>query len=379
MAEQFSFTGNPALVILKSTKLLTPGILRVDAIYYDPPVRKIKGMMAVKKGAGYFIEPLDVKQGLSLIGKMRKKKTPTGWYAPGELPYRLDQKNTNFKGVFGELDKLVLLIRYPNNFDGEHDLLFFHFPADMSNYSLSARKNRLTPDMKEVIAKNLLNAVKMLITNAGNDQKILQMISENIAAASRDLEQLNQKMLETRKKYEESLVISCNHYLEKIARAHKRKYKFSEGAIRRIRTYEGEFHKLEDVVVRAVKMADNLNFQTAADVLVITEGNLNFTTDAPFTAETDIADQGIYSKAVKFLNRLEKGYNRAKEQNLPTTSKNVAALLDNPVKPAAISYSVNYHEESIKKLFRLYPEKWKALKTDFKPILKLVEKQMRFS
>lgn len=90
-------------------------------------------------------------------------------------------------------------------------------------------------------------------------------------------------------------------------------------------------------------------------------GHLNFSDISSSERKPDEPELGIYTKAARFLNRLETGLARAKKQNLPPTSKNVSALMDEPVKPPAISYSVNYHQENIKKLFKMYPDKWNGI------------------
>jgi transcriptional regulator with GAF, ATPase, and Fis domain len=169
-------------------------------------------------------------------------------------------------------------------------------------------------------------------------------------------------------------VISCKHYLDKFSLQNKRVYTFSDSALQSIKAYEGEFHKLERIIERAVEVANNLISGTAPTKITLTESHLNFSWDETPVQETGPLDHGVYSVAAKFLNRLETGLLRAREQNMASTSKNVAASMDNPVKPPAISYSVDYHRDNIKKLFKLYPDKWHLLKTEFKPIMKLVEK-----
>lgn len=372
MSGQFSFRGNQAQVILNNTKLLAPGIEKVDVIYYDPVKRRLCAEMATLQNGNYIIEPLNIASAITSFNKMRKLKKLTEWFDRKEIPYQLDIEEVNRKGMFGEKDKVVLLLRFPNNFDGENDLAFFYFPANMSNYMLDGNKKTLTPAIKEVIAKNFRNSLMMLLANAENDQKILQMISENISAAGRMSEKINKKLHITRKKYEESLVISCKHYLEKFAEHFNGKYAFSDSAIQRIKEYEGEFHKLEEIIGRAVEVANNLVFGIPPAKITLTESHLNFSWDE--TPDLNPLEHGIYSLAAKFLNRIEKGALRVKDQNMQLTSKNVSSSLDDPIKQSAISASVNYHTDSIKELFKLYPDKWQILKSEFKPIMKLVEK-----
>jgi ribosomal protein L18E len=374
MPGKFSFIGYPAKVILKNSKLLVPGIERVDVVYFDPLKKRLAAKMATKQGETYATERLNVSSCIPPLNKMRSRKTPAEWYGRHEIPYELNSKEANNKGVFGEMDKVVLLTRFPNNFDGENDLVFFYFSADMSNYVMSGTKKNLTPEIKEIIARSIRNSLLMILSNAANDQQVLKMISENMAAAGQNLERVNKKLIDTNRKYQESLVISCKHYLDKFSLQNKRTYAFSDSAIQCIKTYEGEFHKLERIIETAVEVADNLIFGAAPSKITLSESHLNFLRDEAPVQEMDPLDNGIYSVSAKFLNRLETGFLRTKDKNLPPTSKNVASALDSPVKPAAISYSVDYHKDNIKTLFKLYPDKWQLLKTEFKPIMKLVEK-----
>ena len=374
MSGEFSFIGYPAQVILKNSKLLVPGIERVDVVYFDPVTKRLSANMATKQGEKHTTENLNISSSIPPLNKMRSRKPPTEWYGRREIPYQFDSKEANRKGVFGEMDKVVLLARFPNNFDGENDLAFFYFSADMSNYTLSATKKKLSQEIKEVIAKSIRNSLLMVLSNAAKDQQVLKMISENIVAASKNLERVNKKLSETQAKYQESLVISCKHYLDKFSLQNKRNYAFSDSAIQSIKAYEGEFHKLEKIIERAVQIANNLIFGVPPAKITLSDSYLNFSMDEVPEQKLDPLDHGVYSVAAKFLMRLETGLLRTRDQNLTPTSKNVASAMDNPVKPPAISYSVDYHKENIKKLFKLYPDKWHLLKSEFKPIMKLVEK-----
>jgi hypothetical protein len=375
MPGQFSFMGYPAQVVLKASKLLVPGIERVDVVYYDPSAKGLVAGMIRKHENGYSQHSLEIDTALKVLKKMRRKKTPAEWYEPEEIPYQL-QKDTLRSGVFGEINKRVLLVRFPNHYDGENDLSFFYFQNDLSNYLMSGKPGRLTPDMKQVVAKNLRNAIMTILTHAENDRQVLQMISKNFSAAGENLEDLNKKIRDVRMKYEESLVISCKHYLYKAETKYGGKYRFSDAAVMKIREYDGEFHKLEEIINKAVDMVNNLTFSDHTGDRIIMAGHLNFSDISSSERKPDEPELGIYTKAARFLNRLETGLARAKKQNLPPTSKNVSALMDEPVKPPAISYSVNYHQENIKKLFKMYPDKWNGIKTEFKPIMKLVQRNV---
>ncbi len=374
MSGKFTFIGYPAEVILNNSKLLVPGIERIDVVYFDPVIKKLCAKMVTKEGEEYASESLNITSVIPSLNRMRKQKLQTEWHERDEIPYELNSKKAKTKDMFDEMDKVVLLARFPNNYDGENDLVFFYFAANMSNYGVSGTKNKLTPEIKHVIAKNIRNSLLMIVSNAANDQKVLQMISDNMSSIGHKLEQMNKQLNNTRRKYQESLVISCNHYLDNFSRQNKLNYKFSEAATQRIKDYEGEFHKLEDIIRRAVNIADNLLVGKPPASILITGSHLNFSPDEKPVQESDPLEHGVYSVSARFLNRLETGLLRVREQNLTPTSKNVANAMDNPVKPPAISYSVDYHKKNIKKLFELYPDKWLVLKTVFKPIMKLVEK-----
>ncbi len=211
MSGELSFIGFPAQVILKNSELLVPGIERVDVVYYDPVIKKLCALMVQKQGESYVTVSLDIVSSIPPLNKMRKRKGPTEWYGRREIPYQFDSKEANRKGVFGEMDKVVLLLRIPNKFDGENDLVFFYFAVDMSNFVLGGTKKKLTPEIKEVISKCIRNSVQMILSNAADDQEILKLFSENVKSSGRKLDKMNKQLNETRGKYRESLVISCKH------------------------------------------------------------------------------------------------------------------------------------------------------------------------
>lgn len=377
LVKQFSFIGHPARILLRHAFNFVHGIEKIDLIFFDHTTAKLEGETGEIKKFEKTIQPMaiDLSARIGAINKERDKEQDFEWFENKMLPYHISEKNGKTRNLFNETEMIVLLVRFPNRYDGKKDLLFLFFEKEMKSFGLNKGDKELTATIKTILEKSFAKLLIQKVEEIYSDQEILLKISENVAISRKNIEWLNLKVREAGEKHEEILEISANQILEKYSHLFHRSYTFTEGAIAHIKKFPGKFSQLEEVIKSAIELANNLIIIEPKSAIPISEVHLNFTNSEEVeTQKPGTLDHGHYATAAKFLDRLENAAISVKMKKLPLTSENVASAHNIPIKPPAISYGAKYHKDKIVYLLNNYPDKWSTIRKDFKPLLNLIER-----
>lgn len=76
-------------------------------------------------------------------------------------------------------------------------------------------------------------------------------------------------------------------------------------------------------------------------------------------------------KTLSLLDRYESVADELQKKNLPILGKNIAAFCNPPISPPALTDSINKHAERIRQCLKNYPEKWKLIRNNYKPVKNL--------
>ncbi len=358
-------------LLLKHAHTLVPGISRVDAIYRTAGRDVLQGKCVTLNNGRGMTETLMVEENLPAIEKLRKGKSPYNWFAHNEIPYHIDDGLRRVGGMFDELEKVVLMLRIANTTDGLSDLMFFYFSADLRNFGPAGPDTTLSTSHKELMAKMLTGAISTVLQVGAADRDTWQMFSQMIADNRLKLHRLQQQLDEVSRRYEERVLDTCNHYLAELSGRYGKKYVFGKSAIRLINAYNGDYYKIENAVRQAVHLANMLFADADDEAVEITADLINFSAPEPDgKIEEKIADS-IYEKPFRYLDMLETAAQNVRDRNMAVTSQHVADALEKPVKPPAITWAINKHMKNIQQLFKLYPDKWPVIRSEFKPILRI--------
>ncbi|MFP4470149.1 MAG: hypothetical protein ACLFPE_05675 [Bacteroidales bacterium] len=369
MATELSFLCHPVENLLRHVHTLVSGINRVDAVYLHQGVLRARRVLLIS-GRG-LTEMLDLQAHIPSIEKLRKGKSAYNWFSPKEIPYHINDGTRKMGGMFDELEKVVLMLRIPNHEDQAGDLMFFYFAPDLRNFGPASTNSEITTAQKEIIAKSLVNAVQTIMNISASDRESWELFSQMTTDNRRKLQHLKKQFDEVSLRYEERLVDTCNYYLAGLAAKYGKNYAFGRGAEKLIREYKGDYFRIENAVTQAVKLANMLIPATEGETVEITEDLINFSApEAADNLEEQIANS-IYEKPYKYLNMLEEAAQRVRDNKIPVTSQHVADALQKPVKPPAITWSINKHMKNIQHLLKVYPEKWPVIRSEFKPILRI--------
>jgi|GEM_PF-2844285 len=378
VARQFSFIGHPARILLGRALEFVHGIEKIEMIYFDQTTASLDGATGELENQEWVIKPtsVDLVAKNGLINKERDtKKSDFEWFETSALPYNSSEKNNKVRTLFNETDMLVLLVRIPNYFDGQKDLLFLFFDKHMKHYGLNKGDKVLSASIKTILEKSFVKLLIRMTEEMYSDQEILASISEKLTSNGKSIEFLTNRFREAEQKSELMIEVAARQLLEKYGEMYNRTYFFTDGAISQIRKFKGNFILLEDVIKSGVELVNNLLIIEPKSALPVCEYHLTLNVETEVEKErTGVLDQGRFVLAIKYLDGLENAAKSVKMKNLALTSDNVAKAHDRPKKPSAITYSAKYHRDKIIYLLKNYPDRWPTIRNDFKPLRNIVEK-----
>lgn len=369
----FSFTENPILNVLELAHAMLPGIEKVIAVYYHSETFQLKAKCAIEViGQDKVIEDINIEDQDGIIDKLRKTNSYFNWYRKDETPFEMKQKKKQGQmNVFHELENVVLSLGYFNEHDKKHDLLFFYFNKDMSNFGVSDSDKFLTPENKKIIGFMLYNGIKTIMESAKKDISILSSYNENTKSLVKRYSQAKDELLKARNNYGLSLVDLCKMYVKEFRDGDFRfNYILTEDALNRIKAYQGDITELKNIIQKAVDYVTNLYFDSNEQDIYISEDYLNFETISTGTAtkpqEAQLYDR--YSKTIMLLDKLENAARDVVAKSMDLTSANVGNACSTPITAPAISDAVKKHRNKIVFLLNKYPERWKLIRSDFRPV-----------
>jgi hypothetical protein len=371
MSAEFSFLGHPAELLLRNAQVLLPGIRRIEAVFYHSESEAMRALMMNADDEQGRIEEVAIDGAESSLEKLRKVKTAWSWLSVDDVPFRIRKKSTALQDVFGELNKTVLLIRIPNDADNLNDLLFIYFPENLSNFGVKMAKKELTAEYKDIIARTLINSINTILQISKNDRDIWGIIKQMSLENRNKMQQKDKELERVQKMYEDRLAASCNYYLSEISAKEGNNYTFSPGALKLLKTSTLDYYRIENAIKLAVQLANNFTSGGKHDTIEITEDFLNFNA-SEVSGETDEITDSIYEKPFNYLNQLEEAALKVKENKMPLTANNLVKHLEKPVAPSAISWAITHYMNSFKQLLKLYPDNWPVIRSEFKPVLRII-------
>jgi hypothetical protein len=373
MLAEFSFIRHPLLKIMRFAHVLIPGIERIDVVFFDEKTKTLFARTRTKEMAFPFGKIMELDGAKNDIDKLRKTKARFMWVERQELPWNPPGDENIRKDLLSKMESLVLIIgvdsREKNNLK---DLAIFYFNDDLSNLLITSR-DKISARERDFVGSAYHSAVSAMIKASQVDMDVWEDFAPLLKNNEQVIDHLRMELKLMRKMYQERLVASCEFYLSKISMQFGRQYHFSEGAAEQIKQYEGEYFKLENAIKAGVRIANNLWGDNAAESIEIKESYLNFNTSRQIADIHDIHIQTELEKPFNYLNQIEEIALELRRTNLPVTGKNVASKMNPPVQPPSITMYLNSNQQKILKLFNFYTDKWKILRTDFKPTFNILE------
>jgi len=373
MKRVFSFSEKPVLFILQLLPSLLPGIEKVIAVYYSPDSARVISDLIRKESGGYVQESFEVSDSLSIFTRLRSDNAPYSWLRKEDLPFEIKPKERVQLEIFNELNNSILLIRILNISDNKNDLFFIYFNQDLSNFGTISPNKILSTDNKTIIGHILRNSILTFIKNNRSDKELFAILNENTRAMIMERNYLRDELEITREKYKEGLIRLSNSYLMDLNKENGIIYRFSDGAMKKIREYAGDIGNLKPVIAQAARYAETMNLEgSTLDILIADFHLVMDEKKEPRKKETisePVGDVPVkYNKTFLLLDKLENAAMHVKSKNMMLTGANIGHEFPTPVTPPAITDALKKHKQKILFLFREYPDRWEIIRNEFRPV-----------
>jgi hypothetical protein len=376
MIQELSFLKNPFIRLLENAHHFFPGLERIVAVYYDREKKDIASACVVPRVNPGLVDPVFLGENKILLQKSRVNKSPTAWLTRQELPYDLKAVENKQVEVFDEQHKTVLVLRFPNKYDGLQDIMFLYFQESMNMFGVNLTSRTLSTDYKSIIGYLVYHFVLAFTRIGESDTNATQSIVDSTKSVISTLIQSNEELTRTRQYYGQSLVDLCQNYLEELQADSSRRYRLHDSAIAKIEKYAGEIKYLKTIIKKAVMFAEYLEQDSTPGLLFIHDWHLNAETYVPEQRKEELSSypEDRYTKTIYLLDRLETAAKEVVMLKKKLTGKNVGELCDRPISAAAITDALDKHKKKIIDLFEKYPDKWEIIRNDFRPVKNLAIK-----
>ncbi len=376
MIAALAFLKNPLLRLLENAHLFFPGIEKIVAVYYDRDIKDLSAACVVPRSDPGQVESVNLEENKALIQRSRVNKSPTAWLTRQELPYDLIAVDKKQVEIFEERHKTVLVLRFPNLYDGLQDILFLYFQESMNMFGVNLTSRTLSTDYKSIIGFLIYHFILTFIRINESDSKSTQSLVDSTKSVISTFIQSKEELNRTRQYYGQSLVDLCQNYLEELQIDSNRRYRLHDSAIEKIKKYAGEIKYLKTIIKNAVMFAEYLERDAMPGLLFIHDWHLNAETYVPEQRKEEQYSypEDRYTKTIYLLDRLETAAKEVVMLKKKLTGKNVGQLCDHPISAAAITDALGKHKKKIIDLFEKYPDKWEIIRNDFRPVRNLAMK-----
>jgi hypothetical protein len=373
---EFSFIHHPVENMHRIIPSLMPGIERILTIHYDDTRKEIIGLVTNREDREYKTAIMDITKSLPVLQKFMDDKTPFNWYNKNHLPFSVAKSENNPSlDIFTELQNNVLLIRLPDELNQFKDLIFLYLNSNPSNFGVTNTINPLTTDNKSIIAFFMFNTLKTIAEEQRSNKNALKFSTSRTISVIDKAEELRHQMDRAKNNYGLSLVKLSQQYIHEMGLQNRRKYKLSAGAIEKIKNFQGELKDIELIIKEAIIYIESLFFDVS-DEIEILDWYLQFArTEKQFTpAESAEIKNDKYAKTINMLDKYEQAALVVKSRDMKMTGTNLGRSCPVPISAPAITGSITVHGNKINSLFKMFPEKWPILRSEFKPVKNLADK-----
>lgn len=347
-------TYHPMEFLLKKSKFIIQGIDCVDLVYRTTN-KELNAIFDNK------IATLNNEMNVSLQQKRASIIHPS-WYQRGEV-YQFTSTNRQLK-LEDEDSLTTLILPFPSIVDSHNDLLIIHFHSRIGIKNFDKAFKNLTTDEKSLISSLLYNSLNNDLQTILKEQKSFEQIKLHYAKVTDENEALKSRLSSTEEMYKSAMIRLTYNIIKDLEEEHKCQILLDDSAIHKIIINQLSYDQLKTAISNAFYIAYNLSM--GLNIIEINQSHLDFER----TKENTIQQyQFSGDKIIALLERYEVAAEIAFEKGYSINGKNVAANLNPPVTPPAITDALKKNDKKIALLLEQFPNKWKLIRKNLKPLI----------
>lgn len=375
MAGPFTFICNPMLSLLTISGQIIPGIEKTIVLFFDSDTNEIKCKSLINPGINNNIEDIKITR-YDVVEKFRKQKSGVNWQSASTLPFESIQTNKHQLNIFDELDNIVLCIGFTNNTDNYTDWLFLYLSNKSGNLGITTTSTISTTD-KNIIGALTYNTLNLFLSQNKHNSNSLMRLNNQMQHLYNENDMLKKQVSELKNSISNNYITKATEIVNSFSNKYLLKIELSTDAIEKIGLYRGSIQILEKAINQAVEIAINTNYGLPGKAVKINGwaiklDNLNAITNNTDDNNTPNINQRYY-RTLKLLDKLENAALKVAQNDLKLTGENVGNACEQPITAPAITDALKNHHKKVQSLMEQFPERWKTIRTSFKPVLNIIE------
>jgi len=347
-------TYHPIEYLLERSSELFPGLVSIEACW-----------KSVNKNLHYTVKNQLSTEEHVLLQKWRKKKLKQYWSNSADLLANGPSSSTQTT-LYDEESLRVLLLFFESSVDGSNDLLILHFPKNYSIQQMDLHFSSLTTMEKNMLSNMISSILHAEFGRVEKEGVLLQLFSDHAQSMQQEVELLHQKLKFTEDLFSQSLRYFVVDIANELSDELNCRFAISNEFIQKLAQSHISFDTIQQVVKNALYAAYHL-FPSQQSITVPTSL-------LRIQQETQVVKSikpNHQDKTIDLLNRYESAAQRCAQMNQTVNGKNIAAQLDPPITPPAITDAVKKHKQRIQLLLNEFPSKWNLIREGLRPIAQM--------
>ena len=362
-----------AAFILQNLGGILPNLEKMIAVFYD---KDKKGLSVMACDINHpdlvtleFSEDFDYYA----LTRLRNAVNHSLWMEESDLPFSKISVNPTQKELFHETDNSVLLTRLRNRYDKNSDLYILYFNRDASNFGPVRNGDILDTTAKTVIESTVYNAILFYRRQRENQIRDFTKYKTYLGRLRDKTKIIAAKQNKSIEEIKKKKLDFANYILHKITDIKKIDISFSPEAERLIVDFRSNFIQMEDWIKEAFDFAWFSDFDPNNPMLIIEDWHFKDIEIIELPKETDDIVEQRYYKTYSLLNKLENAANKVVASRKKLTGAAVGQAMENAISAPAITDALKKHGRKIVSLMEKYPNRWTIIRTEFKPVLNVLE------
>jgi len=371
----FLLNKEPFKKLIDNAYSLMPGLSKCVAIYYSPNNKSLLALKNIHPSENLKYDELEINELLTKnIEKYRNEKSSFLWLRKNEIPFETNHDGIIDMDMFSELNANVLMVCIPNKFDNKKDLIFCYFSDNFGSFKMSDSSKPLTSDNKSIIGTIFSNTLKSILNIFYNEEDEISQFKNQTKEIISGISQQNTSLKQVLAEKDNDIIGYCNKILNSEFN-NVVQFKLSSSLIEKLKNYKGNFDSIQPSIIKAAEFVVSLENNPTRKTLIIEDYHVNFS-NITTIHKTEEVSESIYSaryaKTIKLLDKLEFAAHKVINEEKLLTSINVGQAFEQPISAPAISDALKKHKSKIITLLSNYPENWRLIRKEFRPLINLL-------
>lgn len=299
------------------------------------------------------------------IQKLRNTKATHNWLAAVNL---FQQPNFKTLTLDHEQNHRALAIYFESPVDNQMDILVIDFSEKIVLKNDDLDFKSLSTTEKFLLSTFLTQQLQAEYKRVIQERSLLTHFSQTATSQQANLVLLQDKLNETEVKYKHAITNLIASVTTELSQQYDKIISLQEGVIERLASESLTFEQIKSMLSAAASTAYHLNLFSKE--ISIAPALLHFPSEEKGTTKTRSARK---DKVFYMLDRYEDGAVKAKEKGLLVNGKNVAANLEEPISPPAITDAIKKNQKRIRFLLNEYPNHWPNIRKGLRPLILMDE------